>query len=150
MISFDTNVLFACFQEPSPNQQCATSLVESYRQSPDVVICELALTELYRLLRNPLLMAAPRSGAEAVTLVQSFRTNPHWSLVGMPGNRDVMDAVWRDAAAPDFPARNLYDARLAETLRYYRVDTFYTRNVKDFQRYGFRRVVDPFVDGRHV
>lgn len=150
MISFDTNVLFAGFDEANPGHALALELVDSFQTANDVVICELMLAELYRLLRNPLLLPVPKSAAEAATAIEGFRSNPHWSLVGMPGNRNVMDAVWRDAAAPDFPARNLYDARLAETLRYYRVDTFYTRNVKDFQRYGFRRVVDPFVDGRHV
>ena len=54
--------------------------------------------------------------------------------------------VWRAAAVPGFAFRRVFDLRLGWTLRRWGVDTFYTRNRKDFRDCGFTMLVDPFED----
>ena len=41
------------------------------------------------------------------------------------------------AASKAFARRRIHDVRLAETLKYWGVDEFYTRNVRDFEDLGF-------------
>lgn len=56
-------------------------------------------------------------------------------------------ALWTEMAAwlarPEFPAARTFDLLLAVTLRAAGVRRFYTRNVKDFQPFGFFEVLNP-------
>jgi hypothetical protein len=54
-----------------------------------------------------------------------------------------MEDVWRHAAKPNFSRRRIIDTRLALTLIRSGVEEFATRNVRDFEDFGFRRVWDP-------
>ena len=55
----------------------------------------------------------------------------------------IMDRVWNLAAKEGFARRRIYDTRLAVSLVHQGVSEFATRNVPDFQGFGFRRVFDP-------
>ena len=43
----------------------------------------------------------------------------------------------------DFARRRIHDVRLAETLKYWGVDEFHTRNTRDFADLGFRVLNNP-------
>ena len=141
MISCDSNVLLYSLNEDCAEHAAAWRFVDSCKDRRDFVISELVLAELYILLRNPLLVRSPLDSRGAVELVSQYREHPHWRLVehGTP----VMDVVWKDAAKPGFPRRAIFDARLARTLQEHGVREFATRNVKDFERFGFERVFNP-------
>lgn len=144
MISFDTNVLYALMDSRSPFQPTARQLFEGLVGNSSVVIAEQTLMELYCLLRNPAVSSRPLSSAEAVAVVQTFRSNPAWRIVDIPPERDLMERIWARAAKRDFAYRRIFDVRLSETLLHHGVTLFYTRNVKDFQDSGLERVVNPF------
>jgi hypothetical protein len=57
-----------------------------------------------------------------------------------------MNQLWELASNPAFPYRRIYDARLALTLRYHGVNEFATRNVKDFQGFGFKKLWNPLAE----
>ena len=44
----------------------------------------------------------------------------------------------------NFARRRIHDVRLAETLKYWGVDEFHTRNTRDFADLGFRILNNPF------
>ena len=54
-----------------------------------------------------------------------------------------MRDVWVLAAESGFARRRIIDARLALTLRHHGVTEFATRNVRDFESFGFERVWSP-------
>ena len=54
--------------------------------------------ELYQLLRNPAVLAAPLSAPDAAAVCASWRDNPRWALIE---NGPVMDKVWAIARRPD-------------------------------------------------
>ncbi len=60
----------------------------------------------------------------------------------VPG-RGIMDQVWTYAAGRSFVFRRILDARLAAVLRHHGVTEFATRNLADFDGFGFARVWDP-------
>ena len=145
MISFDTNVLYALMDSQSPFQATARHLFERHIGNPDVVIAEQTLLELYCLLRNPAVSSRFLSASEAVSVIQTFRSNPVWRIVDIPPDRDLMERVWTKAATRDFAYRRIFDVRLSETLLHHGVTVFYTRNVKDFQGSGLEQIINPFV-----
>ena len=141
MISFDTNILLYATSRRAAEHSRALDLLGAHAGSMDVVVCELVLAELYLLLRNPAVMdTAPLGAAAAVDICQRYRANSSWRLVD---SAPVMDEVWRRAARPDFARRDLFDARLALTLRHHGVTRLYTRNTSDFEGYGFEAVINP-------
>jgi toxin-antitoxin system PIN domain toxin len=146
MLACDTNVLFAAVASGAPGHVIALGFLEQHETDREFVVCELVLAELYGLLRNPAVVAKPLAPAPAVDIIQRFRTNRSWRVIDYPGNR-LMDEVWRRAAQPGFARTNIYDARLALTLRHHGVAEFATRNLKHFQHYGFAKVWDPLAAG---
>lgn len=108
------------------------------------MICELVLTEVYTLLRNPAVMSGrPLSESAAVNVVQRFRHHPRWRLVE---NASIMDQVWECAREKDFPRRRIFDARIALTLIHHGVTEFATANLKDFQLFAFQKVWNPMAE----
>jgi toxin-antitoxin system PIN domain toxin len=144
MMSCDTNVLFAALDSDSVHHNAAVSFLKGVMDSEQFGICELVLVELYGLLRNPMVAKRAQGAPEAARVIQRFRSHPRWLVLDYPGlQSDVMKRLWELAASPDFPYRRIYDARLALTLRHHGVAEFATRNVKDFQGFGFKKVWDP-------
>lgn len=143
MVSCDTNILFAASNPDDPNHAAAAAFVSEHAEDQRFVIAEQVLVELYCLLRNPVVQTRPLTAPEAVSVVSAYRSNPAWAVVDIPSGPDAMNAVWSRAAAPGFARRRIHDMRLAETLRHWGVDEFYTRNVRDFADAGFRVLSNP-------
>ncbi len=144
MISCDTNVLFAACVEENACHARIADFLSAYLASRDFILCEQVLMELYCLLRNPKISANPLSASEAAKVITSFRSNPAWRIVDVPEDASVMKAVWDFAKRPGIAFRRIFDRRLSETLLYHGVDTFATRNVRDFANAGFQRLINPW------
>ena len=141
MESCDTNILVHAINPNDPLHAQAARYLQSRISNSEFVVCELVLTELYVLLRNPRVSAKPLAAREAVAVVQKLRSNPQWRILDYPGG--LMEQVWELAANNTFPRNSIYDARLALTLRHYGVTRLATRNAKHFAQYGFTEVFDP-------
>lgn len=143
MKSLDTNILLIGCNCKAKGHQAAREFLLAWSKESDVVICELVLTELYNLLRNPTVMNGnPLSPAEAVNHIGRFRRHPRWRLVE---NAPIMEKVWEYARAESFPRRRIFDARIALTLLHHGVNEFATVNLKDFSPFPFQRVWNPLV-----
>ncbi|MBU0679023.1 MAG: PIN domain-containing protein [Verrucomicrobia bacterium] len=143
MTSCDTNVLFAACDADSPHHAQAVEFLRSWSGRDDFCLCEQVLIELYCLLRNPTVCVKPLSATDAVNVIQRFRSNPRWRTVDQVLGSDIMRNVWRAAADRKFAYRRIFDARLALILRHHGVKAFATRNLKDFNGFGFVEVWDP-------
>jgi predicted nucleic acid-binding protein len=105
------------------------------------VISELALVELYVLLRNPAVVERPLTADAAAARIDVFRQHPRWRLVDH--DPEVMDELWRRAAGEGFARGRVFDARLALGLIRHGVTHFATRNTKHFEGFGFDVVWGP-------
>lgn len=143
MISVDTNILLYAYNQDCPEHGAAAGLLTHLSTRDDVAICELVLVELYQLVRNPAVLREPLDAPAAASLCQAFRGNPRWAVLDCA---PIMEKLWSFAAKSGVARRRLFDARLAFSLRHHGVQDFATRNVKDFQGFGFDRVWDPVVD----
>lgn len=143
MLSIDTNILLYAQNRDCPEHGAARTFIERCATRNDIAICELVLLELYQLLRNPAVLAEPLSAPDAAGLCGSWRSNPRWALIE---NAPVMDKVWAIARRPNIARRAVFDARIALTLRYHGVTDFATRNISDFEGFGFTHLINP-IDG---
>ena len=146
MLSIDTNILLYAQNRDCPEHERARAFIENCANRDDVAICELVLVELYQLLRNPAVLAQPLSAPEAAAICMSWRSNPRWALIE---NAPIMDKLWHIAKRPNTSRRALFDARIALTLRHHGVTDWATRNVSDFQGFGFVQLINP-IDDAHA
>lgn len=145
MISVDSNVLLHALNEESEHHSRARAFMNSHARSSSFVVCELALVELYVLIRNAAVVRSPLAPGAAVAAIDALRRHPRWRCVDH--DPAVMDNVWCEASQPGFARGRIFDVRLAMTLRQHGVREFATRNTKHFQGFGFERVFDPTMDG---
>ena len=146
MLSIDANILLYAFNTASPWNASAHGWLTSIQRVEDVAISEFILAELYGLLRNPAVLKRPLSAAEAVEVIQTYRSHPRWRLIGFPAeSRAVHDVLWKNARAATFAFRRLYDTRSALSMIAQGVTELATLNVKDFDGLGFTRVWNPMV-----
>ncbi len=144
MISCDTNILFVALESSRPGNALAREFLGCHQDDSEFAVCELALLELYVLLRNPAVARQPLTAEAAGVMIQTLRANPRWSVLDYPGPAaGIMNELWKLAATPQFPRRKVFDARLALTLRHHGVNEFATTNEKDFLEFGFTRVWNP-------
>jgi toxin-antitoxin system PIN domain toxin len=142
--SCDTNILFPVCDTTAPHHDAARAFFAEFADREDFCLTEQVLMELYCLLRNPTVCRRPLSGREAVAAIQGFRSNPRWPVVDVVMGGDIMRQVWDRASRSTFPYRQIFDLRLAATLRHHGVTRFATRNLKDFESLGFEQLWDPF------
>ena len=148
MLSVDTNILFHGLNEDSPQHAAAHAWLVSISGDEGVAISEFILAELYGLLRNPAVLRHPLTAAEAVDVIQTYRTHPRWRLIGFPmESRQTHNRLWDAACGQDFAFRRLYDVRTALTMTSQGVQEFDTADVKDFEGLGFRKVWNPLKPG---
>jgi toxin-antitoxin system PIN domain toxin len=140
MISIDTNILLYAQNQDCAEHAAASAFLRDCADRDDVAICELVLLELYQLLRNPAVVEHPLDAPAATEICQGYRQNARWARIE---NAPVMEKVWSVAAQPGIARRRLFDARLGFTLRHHGVREFATRNIGDFEEFGFDKVWDP-------
>ena len=141
MISADTN-LFLYAANPACRQHgAARAFFQSVAMTPDFVVCEFVLVELYMQLRNPAVMAKPLLGREAANFCRALKSHPTWQHVDY--RPEVSEELWSWAHTERVGFRQIIDARLALTLLHHGVLDFATANLKDFCSFPFRRVWNP-------
>ncbi len=142
MKSLDTNILVYALNADCREYQHAALALQAALDAPqDWIIADQVYLELYKALRNPRIFEKPYGAEEAFSKVETLRD--HCGL----RRCCYLDQVWDRLAAriqrSDFPYQHTHDAVLAETLLRAGVQTLYTRNIKDFEGYGFASLVNP-------
>jgi hypothetical protein len=142
MRSLDTNILFYALNADCPEHSACRSLVEMALASPqDWIVAEQVWFELYRLLRNPLVLSRPLSASETTQEIDWFRSRSGWARCAWePYLMDQLKPLWQKDS---FPAKRTFDLVLALTLKAQGVTEFFTRNAKDFHDLGFFAVKNP-------
>jgi toxin-antitoxin system PIN domain toxin len=141
VLAIDTNILLYALNADAPECTAARAYLDERFTDAGVVISELALVELYVLLRNPAVVRNPLTASAACSVIQSFRVHPTWRLVDH--DPAVMDEVWQRVSARNFARARIFDVRFALGLLRHGATRLATRNVRDFARLGFEDVFDP-------
>jgi hypothetical protein len=84
VLSIDTNILFAAVEVSNASHEAAVAFLEGADARDDIALSELALLELYILLRNPAVLVRPLDAPKAAAVCQAFRAHPRWQVLGLP------------------------------------------------------------------
>jgi toxin-antitoxin system PIN domain toxin len=142
MNSLDTNILFYATNIRSPGHQAARGLLERIAGEPgEWILADQVLFEYYRLVRNPTVLARPLSAGQAARRLRFFREE--LGCLHCAYEPRLFEELAGLLGASSFAPARTFDAVLAVTLRSHGVETFYTRNTKDFERFGWFKLIDP-------
>ncbi len=143
MNSVDTNVLLHALDEEAAGHKRAYAIYDRLMKERDSwVLADQTLFELYRALRNPAVCAEPLSAARAIEQIEFLRSGGAALHCGYEAK------LWPNVVrlllkCPDRGGLLVFDAILAATLHAHGVTCLYTRNVRDFESFGFFEVIDP-------
>jgi len=142
MKSLDTNILlYAINQDCSEHQVCRVVVEKALSEPDSWIIADQVWFELYRLLRNPVVLQRPLNSKQASECIQWYRESSGWlQCAWEPALMKELYPFWKKSA---FPARNNFDLKLAITLKYHGVKDLYTRNTKDFTDLNFFTLFNP-------
>lgn len=142
MNSVDTNVLIYAVNRGCKEHEKARPVYESMLENPrDWILSDQVLFEFYRGLRHPKILERPLAHKAALEQIIFLREESgvlHCSYETSFWN-PVM--AFHESSRPK--AIHIFDRVLAVTLLKNGVKQFYTRNVKDFQEFGFGKVINP-------
>lgn len=142
MKSLDTNImLYAINSDCSEHDICRQLIDQALDDKESWIISEQVWFELYRLLRNPIVLQHPLTASCAAETISWYREKSGWlQCAWEPDMMKDLKSLWK---AEDFSARRSFDAILAVTLKTHGVKDFYTRNTRDFDNLGFFNVINP-------
>lgn len=145
MNSLDTNILLYAVNSGCDEHRTALGVYEQMLESPEAwIVSDQVLFEFYRGLRHPKILEKPLSHQQALEQIVFLREESgvlhcayqtsFWEQIKSPGHRE------------NPKGRHIFDRVLAITLLNNGVETFYTRNLKDFEEFPFKELVNP-IDG---
>lgn len=145
MNSLDTNVLVYAANADCAEHARARAVVDRMLAEPSAwLVSDQVLWEFYVALRNPRILSKPCGAVKAADMVEFIRSRS--GVAHVTYEPDNFSRVLASLRQPSFPYQRTHDTVLAVTLRHHGVETFYTRNTRDFADAGFRRLVNP-IDG---
>jgi toxin-antitoxin system PIN domain toxin len=138
----DVNILLYASDASNPRAKPARAFLKECAAGPEVLcLAWPTLVGYLRLATHPAVFAAPLSPDDAVSNVESLLRLPHARVLSeKEGFWDVYREVTRGLAVR---GNDVPDAHLAALLRQHDVPTLYT-NDRDFRKYPFLKVLDPF------
>jgi len=145
MNSLNTNILIYAVNSGCEEHDRAKRIYESMLNEPiQWLLSDQVLFEFYRGLRNSKILERPLSHRQALEQIEFLRED---SGVQHCAYETVFwTNLMKGFQSAQPKSYYIFDHVLATTLLGHGVTTFYTRNTKDFDAFGFRSLVNP-IDG---
>jgi len=142
MKSFDTNLLFYAVNQDAKEHKKAIGFIQEALKHPRKwIVADQVYFEIYRLLRNPIVLGKPLNATDAASIIRFYRMES--GFLHCAFESEFMEEVLKTMEKHDFPASRTFDLILAATLKRNGVTEFYTKNRKDFLDFNWFKVFDP-------
>jgi predicted nucleic acid-binding protein len=140
--SIDTNILLYAVNRDCPEHKAGMELVQHALKEPrSWIIADQVWFELYRLLRNPIVLTKPLGADAAADTIEWYRQHSGWLTCAW--EPDMMRDILPHLKNKTFAAQNTFDLVLAITLASHGVEVLYTRNTRDFEALGLFDLRNP-------
>jgi predicted nucleic acid-binding protein len=142
MNSLDTSILFYATNEDCEEYNKERALVQqALDHSVEWIVSDQIYFELYRLLRNPIVLEHPLSAAEAWKIIDFYR---HQSgLMYCCYETSFMSEIAERLKSEELPPSRTFNSVLAITLKKHDVGTYYTKNTRVFEPFHWFTLIDP-------
>jgi uncharacterized protein len=144
-ILLDTNILVHAYNKASPHQKVASSIIERAMAGEiNACIAQQVLFEFFAVITNAKRVESPLTTDIAAELCIDL-----WECdeIGkIAASESVPKAVFSLVKSKRLSGPAVFDCILAVSAKTSKIDVIYTENVRDFNKYGFIKVENPFID----
>ncbi len=144
--SLDVNVLLYASNTSSSHCARAREFLMECAARPEVFcLAAITVTSYLRIATHPRIFESPLSVSEAQSNIDRLVALPHCRIISEQDN--FWNAYRNGTHAVPARANDVPDAHLATVLYQNGVTRLYTHD-RDFRRYDFLKVIDPFERGK--
>ncbi|MGO8805626.1 MAG: type II toxin-antitoxin system VapC family toxin [Candidatus Bathyarchaeia archaeon] len=144
-ILLDTNILVHAYNKASPNQKVASSIIERAMAGEiEACISQQVLFEFFAVITNAKRVESPLSPDIAAELCIDL-----WEcdeLGKIAASESVPREVFSLVKSKRLSGSKVFDCILAVSAKANKIDVIYTENVRDFNKYGFIKAQNPFIE----
>jgi toxin-antitoxin system PIN domain toxin len=139
----DTNILVFAHNNDSPYHAKAKRIIaDALDEKIAAYVTSQNLLEFYSVITSPRRVEHPLSSLAAADIVNSYWESRKIMKV-LSSGRAMATAVGL-VKKHNITKNGVFDCYLAATMKENGIGKIYTQNVKDFKRYSFLEVVNPF------
>lgn len=142
MYGIDTNILIYKFDAASIYQSEAKIFIAESLKKGKIAIAEFTLFEFYSLITDGGKVKTPLDPFEANAIIQDFYESEDFEVLSLL-NENLYN-MFSYAKEKNIKHNDVYDLKIAYTLKINGIKTIYTANTKDFKRFDFLEAINPF------
>jgi len=144
-ILLDTNILVHAYNQASPHQKVASSIMERAMAGEiQACIAQQVLFEFFAVITNAKRVELPLPPDKAAKLCLDL-----WEcdeIMKIAASELVPREVFNLIKSKRLSGSSIFDCILAVSAKVNKIDVIYTENVRDFNKYGFIKVQNPFIE----
>ena len=142
MIGIDSNILIYAHNRASPYYGEAKQLIHTSIEENTLGVSELSLREFYAVITDGWKVEKPVQPTTASVLLQNYFESEKVTVCKL--TREVWRRAFEYTARYHVARYDLDDLLIALTLSLNGLESFYTRNTKDFKKFDFIEAINPF------
>ena len=142
-ILLDTNILVHAYNKSSPNQKIASKILkQAIKREIEAYLTPQILYEFYAVVTDSKRVENPMKLGEAADLC--LELGECREIEKINATQKTPNEVFGLAKEQKLVKGRIFDCIIAVTAQENKIDTIYTENVADFEKYGFIKVLNPF------
>ena len=148
MICIDSNILIYAFNTENEEFHLRSQkLLKEIMYPGKLAICDTSLIEFFQVLTDKRRLNEPYNVKKAQSAIDFFLNIERCKVLYT--NKEIYDEAFKALNKYSIKKYDIYDHIIAFTCRYNNIKELYTVNVKDFKKYDFLNVVNPFFNLFH-
>ena len=141
-ICIDSNILIYAFNAQSQFNAKAEAILEELMRADGFAIADISLIEFYQIITNDKVLSDPISPADSYGIIKDILLNKKIEV--LETNIDILKLTFESAANHNVRKYEIYDHLIANLCKHNNIKQFITANDKDFKKYDFFDVINPF------
>ncbi len=138
----DTNILVYAHNRDSLYHRQAVSILRDLIKMGGFCVSSLILLEFFSVITNGRKVDFPMATETALTIIDDMLHSQRIDV--LPTYIDTGFLAWLTNVGRSVKRYQIYDAAIAYTMHQNHVSVLYTNNTKDFQKFEFIQIINPF------
>jgi predicted nucleic acid-binding protein len=139
----DSNILIYAFERSSEYFEKSKNLLFDLSNKGKLYICDVSLIEFFQVITNSKKFSKPLSPKEALSIIHEIVYGD--SFIILYSNEEILKNAFQNILEYKVIKYGIYDHLIAMILKNNNISDFFTVNDKDFRKYNFLNVINPFI-----
>ena len=142
MICIDSNILIYAFNEASEFNKQAKNIIKNKIHFGKIAICDISLVEFFQIITDKKRLEKSLNTDTAQKIIQTITENECFKVLYT--NNEIYSNIFETVSKYNIEKYEIYDHIIAYTCKFYNINELITMNVKDFKKYKFLKLTNPF------